>query len=203
MTETLVKPLSDRKEEILQSARSLFSKKGFVSASMRDLASVLDIKPASLYSNFKSKDDILWEISLRCAQAFFQAVEPAFLENTPPLEKISKMLDAHIEVLINNRDASAIFFEEWKHLDGPHLQEFSTLRERYENMFIETLETGVEAHVFQALPAKFISHTLLSSVNWVSRWYAPDGSMTVADIKATLKSFILGGIQARNSFGTK
>lgn len=49
----------ETKERILEAALELFSKKGFDSSSVRDIASIIGIKDSSLYFHFKSKQAIL------------------------------------------------------------------------------------------------------------------------------------------------
>ena len=111
--------LSERKQQILHAARDLFSHKGYGAASMRDLAKAMDIKPASLYSHYDSKEDILWEIAIRAKEAFFQKVLPLAEREGDIEERLRSMLQAHVGVIIDNINASAIFFGEWKHLSDP------------------------------------------------------------------------------------
>lgn len=54
---------SKTKEHILMEATLLFAQKGYAAVSMRDLAEVIGIKPASLYNHFDSKE-ALWEAVL-------------------------------------------------------------------------------------------------------------------------------------------
>ena len=54
---------SKTKEHILMEATILFAKNGYSAVSMRDLAEVIGIKPASLYNHFDSKE-ALWEAVL-------------------------------------------------------------------------------------------------------------------------------------------
>ena len=54
---------SKTKEHILMEATILFAKSGYSAVSMRDLAEVIGIKPASLYNHFDSKE-ALWEAVL-------------------------------------------------------------------------------------------------------------------------------------------
>ncbi len=51
--------LTEKQSEIIFIAKEMFSERGYVETSMRDLAFQLDMKAASLYSHFKSKEDIL------------------------------------------------------------------------------------------------------------------------------------------------
>lgn len=50
------------KEKIFEDAIDLFAQKGFDATSMREIAEAVGIKKASLYSHYKSKDEILEKI---------------------------------------------------------------------------------------------------------------------------------------------
>jgi AcrR family transcriptional regulator len=50
------------KEKIFEAAIDLFAQKGFDATSMREIAEVVGIKKASMYSHYKSKDEILEKI---------------------------------------------------------------------------------------------------------------------------------------------
>lgn len=50
------------KERIFEAAIDLFAQKGFDTTSMREIAETVGIKKASLYSHYKSKDEILEKI---------------------------------------------------------------------------------------------------------------------------------------------
>lgn len=190
-----IKTLSNRKEEVLEEARRLFSQKGYASASMRDLAVALGIKPASLYSNFDKKEDMLWEIALRCARSFFETVEPISQQNIGLAEKLEKMFAAHIDVVIKNRDASTIFFEQWKYLGEERRQRYASYMHGYEQQFINVIEKGIEQGIFQALTPHFVTLTLLSSANWIGRWYKDGGPMSKAEVKKQLLSLMMNGIR--------
>ena len=56
-----------RKEEILRVAARLFKNKGYSAVTMRDLATDMGIKAASLYNHISSKQAILQEIVLAIA----------------------------------------------------------------------------------------------------------------------------------------
>ncbi|MCF8060492.1 MAG: TetR/AcrR family transcriptional regulator [Bacteriovoracaceae bacterium] len=52
----------DKKEEIKTNAAHLFANKGFHGSSMRDIASVCNIKASSIYNHYKSKSELLEDI---------------------------------------------------------------------------------------------------------------------------------------------
>jgi AcrR family transcriptional regulator len=191
-----IKEISSRKQEILDAAQQLFSEKGFVAASMRDLATALGIRPASLYSHYKSKDEILWEIAIRAAQNFYERVDPILASETPPLPKLDAMMQAHTQAMIANIDASAIFFTEWKRLEDEKRQQFAEIIATYEGKFIGVLKAGMTQGVFRNGDPRFLTSMLLSTVNWMPTWYRPDGKMSPADIAQASANFVLKGLEA-------
>jgi len=190
-----IKEISARKQEILGAAQQLFREKGFVAASMRDLANELGIRPASLYSHYSSKDEILWEIAIRSAYEFYQVVMPITEKEMLPEPKLQVMMRAHTRVMIRNINASAIFFKEWKRLEPEKRAQYETVISTYEGKFIEVLREGMEAGVFRTGDARFLTSMLLSSVNWIPDWYREEGKMTVDDIADASADFVLNGLR--------
>ena len=190
------KALSPRKQQILDTAQQLFNRQGFVSASMRDLAKELNIKPPSLYSHYESKNEILWEIAMRCTFEFFDHVIPHATGDGSPEVRLKKMIEAHVEVIIKNIDASAIFFHEWQQLEGERKEEYAGLIQQYESTFVKVVKEGMASGIFKEIPAKFTVSTILSAINWIQLWYKPEGKMRVEDISKTFQAFILGGLLA-------
>jgi AcrR family transcriptional regulator len=196
MGQDTLSPLSDRKQQILDAARDLFSRKGYQVATMRDLAEELKIKPASLYSHYASKDEMLWEIAVRAKQAFFQQVLPLAQLDAPVETRLREMVMAHVGVIIENINASAIFFGEWKHLNEPRRSEFGGFQDVYEKSFQGVIDLGIETGSFRPQNSLFAARSLLSGINWIHKWYKARGSMTAADIADQAAAFSLAALKA-------
>ncbi len=187
--------LSPRQEEILTASRKLFRERGFEGASMRDLAEVLQIKPASLYSHYRSKEDILWEIAQRCADEFFEEVMPhtGLAESAP--QRLGRMVEAHLRVVIRNQDASAIFFREWEHLAEPRRRAFAARIRAYEGAFAQVIADGMAKGDFQPRPAHLAADALLASLNWIHRWYKSGGALSHEEITAHLTEMAIASLR--------
>ncbi|MEM7657108.1 MAG: TetR/AcrR family transcriptional regulator [Bacteroidota bacterium] len=186
--------LSPRKEEILRFAQELFSQQGYAATSMRDLAKVLDIKPASLYSHYTSKEDMLWEIALRGAEAFQAGLADLDLKQGEPKQLMQEMIASHVAVIIAHKDASAVFFKEWQRLSEPRRSAFAQLIHTYEQAFVRVIERGVAQGVFEPMPTKFTSSMLLAAINWIQHWYQAGGSMQPSEIAQQCQRFLLAGL---------
>lgn len=191
--ETVVK--KTRKQQIEEKATKLFRKKGYAATSMRDLAQVLGIEAASLYSHIKSKEEILQKICFRMADEFFAEWKEVEQEHDSQAAKMEKAAIAYIKVITKDTDASAVFFNEWRHLSEPYLSEFLAMKNDYEGRFIKILKDGIESGEFLKADEKFMMLTILSSLNWTYNWYKPTGSLSPEEIGKKLANLILNGLK--------
>lgn len=191
MSTTIVKP---RKLQIQETAETLFKERGYAATSMRSLASELGIEPASLYSHIKSKEAILIATCFRMADAFFEGIEAIKHEPLSCTEKLQRFMIAHINVLLENQDATAVFFQDWKFLTEPKLSEFKAMRRAYEEAFKEVLQVGNDIGEFHIDDINFTTQTIFSAMNMTHEWYRPSGTLHGAEVGSKLADLLLNGI---------
>ncbi|MCZ6899664.1 MAG: TetR/AcrR family transcriptional regulator [Bacteroidetes bacterium] len=184
-----------RKQQIELRATELFKNKGYSATSMRDLAQVLGIEAASLYSHIKSKEEILQKICFRIAQEFFEAKDRIENHDGTPTKRLKLAMVAHIEVITKDADASAVFFHEWRHLSEPYISDFLQMRDVYEGWFISIIEEGIQTGEFVEQNSKFTMLTILSAINWIHNWYKPEGKMSLEEIEEQLVNTLISGIK--------
>lgn len=187
--------MTDRKKEILTSSQSVLKEKGYAATSVRDIAKALEMEPASLYSHFKSKEDILKITCFEMADKFELAVKEVNDIYFNAEEKLRMAIKLHVEILTQNLDSALIFIRDWRNLTGTSLEQFVAKRNIYEEGFREIVQTGIDEGVFNETDKKFAALTILSSVNWIVEWYQPDGNLTAEQIADKLSDFILSGLK--------
>ena len=191
--------LFDRKEQINEIAQNLFRTNGYAATSMRDLAKEVGIEPASLYSHVKSKEALLQKICFRIADEFFDALQKILKKELSAQEKLSKAINAHVSVILNNLDATTVFFHEWKHLSKPSLSEFKSLRNKYEKQFRSIIESGIESGEFDDVDAHVSIKLLFAMMNSIYEWYNPKGKLKQKDIVENIvETFIYGVVSSEN-----
>ncbi|WP_229801986.1 TetR/AcrR family transcriptional regulator [Pontibacter akesuensis] len=186
-----------RKEQIEKTATALFKSKGFSATSMRDLANALGIEAASIYSHIKSKEEILQRVCFKMAQEFFEAIDAAEANAGTATDRLKRAIAAHVQVLTQNTEASAVFLHEWRHLSEPMLATFLSLRDKYEARFRNIISTGISSGEFSVPDEKFAVLTILSGLNWIHTWYKPEGKMTPAEIAENLTQMLLNGLTTK------
>ena len=186
----------DRKKQIRQIACNMFTVSGYPATSMRDLASEVGIEAASIYSHYKNgKESILSEICMELAVKFDLARKRVLDLGGNPEMMLRNAVIAHVEVLLNNADAAAVFLHDWRHMSEENLEDFIVLRNSYENYFTNILLKGQDIGFFAIGDLQFTCKTILSSVNWVYQWYKPDGKYSPKQIADRLLMIILNGLK--------
>src|SRR5689334_4831748 len=185
-----------RKEQVIRKAAELFKDKGYAAASMRDLAQLLGIEAASLYSHIKSKEEILRNLCFDMAAEFRKSLEEVEKQNISASEKLRKGIIGHVQVMAKDLTASAVFMNEHRHLSQPYLRDFLLLRINYINRFKSIIEEGVQSGEFKKnIDTKLAVMTLFSSLNWMPLWYSPTSSIEPKELGQQLANMLVNGLK--------
>lgn len=194
----LLKDKISRKQEIEQKATKLFKEKGYAASSMRDLASMLGIEAASIYSHIKSKEEILQKICFTLANQFLNNLNNIYHKKLSAEETLRNAIIAHVKVITEDVSASAVFWNEYKHLSEPYITDFLKMKNEYENCFIEIIKKGVRRGEFRKIEEKFAAMTILSSLNGIHQWYNPKGRLTPGELGDQIAVMLIDGLKAGN-----
>lgn len=185
-----------RKEQVIRKAAELFREKGYAAASMRDLAQMLGIEAASLYSHIKSKEEILRTLCFDMAAEFRASLVEVEQQNGTASEKLRRGIIGHIQVMARDLTASAVFMNEHRHLSQPYLRDFLLLRINYINRFKKIIEDGMKSGEFKnTIDKKLAVMTLFSSLNWMPMWYDPVGTIDPVELGVQLADMLVNGLK--------
>ena len=100
-----------RKAEIVEVAAKLFKEKGYSAVTMRDLATAMGMKAASLYNHISSKQEILKIIVISIAEDFTSGMEIIINSEESNINKLKKVVELHVQ--ISSQDTDGIVENEW------------------------------------------------------------------------------------------
>lgn len=186
---------TSKKEAIIAAACKLFKQYGYAATSMRMLANELGIEASSIYSHIKSKEEILHHICFDMAHTFFNNIDEVLHTALSSTDKLKLAISTHINTIIDNLDASPVFFHDWRHLNEIDLIEFRALRDDYEKIFRDIIKDGIQKSEFIKIDSKFTVLTLFSAMNWIYEWYKPEGKMNASEIAEQIFNVIYSGLQ--------
>lgn len=185
--------LKSKQQEIRKAAARLFRDKGYSATSMRDLAQAVDLKAPSIYNHFTSKEDILRQICFDNAHRFTRAMTAVENMAASSAEKLRALIRIHILIATEDETSVIAFNDEWRHLDEPHLSEFTAIRRDYERRFRAIIEDGIQTGDLKPLDPNIVTHTIFSSMRWLYDWYLPGKKITTEDLERDITALLMGG----------
>ena len=184
------------KEQIRNAAARLFRKRGYRATSMRDIAEAVDIKAASIYNHFKSKQEILQGLLMEIAHQFEEGMQQITKSSLPPNQKMERVIALHIRLTIENTDSIALIASEWVHLEDPVATTYLHIRNTYEEDLRKIIEAGKESGVFQNADTEIILFSVLSTLRWLYSWYSKNKNYNQIELEQQLIQCLIGGINA-------
>lgn len=182
---------------ITSNAMHLFGKQGFTGTSMRDIANAVGILPGSLYAHIDGKEALLFEIVTDGIGRFIAAVESHAAAATDPVERLRRMIVAHVEVVADNPERSQVVFHQWRYLGEENLPEALARRQQYENYFIKVLQEGMAQGLFRSeLNLRIAVLSILGALNWTPEWFSPHGRLSASSVGECIAETLLGGVLA-------
>lgn len=184
-----------RKEEIVRAATKTFAEKGFVNATVRDIAYEAEILSGSLYYYFKSKEEMVEEVLTSYLDITVAGYRRAAEEADDPVQALEGLIRVALHGVVQYREEVTILQNDW-HYVGP-LKVVASRQREVEQIWLDVIERGVESGVFRSdLGTRMIYRTVLGAIQTVIRWFDPEGENTVDDVIAVQCSLFLDGVRA-------
>ena len=191
----------NRKQEILKTAARLFKEKGYTAVTMRDLATEIGVKAASLYNHISSKEEILYEVIMKVAQSFTEGIEEIrFREPTSPAgrsgiaEKLTDVVAQHVNLTADHPYQMASLNNDWMHL-GEAKSTYLELRNTYEQHFREIIKQGKNAKVLKEIDEEVILFSTLGTLRNLYLWIPKKADLDREKLITSLSQTLLQGIE--------
>ena len=139
--------------EILQTAMSLFSEKGFHNVSMREIAEKSEFAIGTLYKFFSNKEDLYKSLIMEKAEEFHSALIKAIKKKGTEIEKIRGFVETLIALFMDNLDYVRLHLAvKWGTNFNLRINLDAQLRSLYEEVIqnlAKVFQRGMEKKVFR------------------------------------------------------
>jgi len=185
--------LETRKEEIIKTAAKLFKKKGYSAVTMRDLATEMGIKAASLYNHIDSKQDILKSIIISLAEEFTNGMNIIKKSDNNTIDKLKNIVALHVDITTKNTFGMASLNNDWMHLED-QLDYYSLLRKNYEQDFIDIIKSGIQSKEIIDSNPEIVMFSILTTLRSLYLWIPKKEDLNREMLSSQLSQVLINGI---------
>jgi len=156
----------------------------------------LDVRKTALYHYFPDKEAILYECHRESLAEVDGFVKDARLRFTTASEQLSHIIREHVRVMTETLEGSPLAFEVTA-LSDERQKEIIRARDRYERGLRKIIEQGIRDGEFRSVNSKIAVFAILGAINWIARWYQPEGSIRTPELGTEFADQLVGGLTCR------
>ncbi|MCS7208032.1 MAG: TetR/AcrR family transcriptional regulator [Fimbriimonadales bacterium] len=189
-----------RREQILNGAARVFSKKGYHASTVDEIAKELGLTKASIYYYVRDKSDLLYQLYKRAMTMLLESQAEILARPDPPDAKLHGMIEEYVRI-VGGATAmySVVVLREHHALPPRKRKEIIALRDQYEQGYQRCIQEGIEQGIFEAQDVKMASYVVLGALNWIPNWYNPRGTLSKEQIGRMFAAQLMRGLLKRDA----
>ena len=185
------------RERILQTAAQLFAVRGYEASSLGELASALNTSKAGIYHYFATKQEIYDSIILNVLTLLNNEVTTAVQAQREPADQLLAFMLAHARTFQAHYHEFVTMLVGFSGMAGVELRhEAIRQRDDYETLLRTIIRGGQESGAFAGNNPATAARAVLSMLNWMARWFKPDGSARAETFARDYYQLVLHGLAA-------
>ncbi|MEQ6247552.1 TetR family transcriptional regulator [Sulfitobacter sp. HNIBRBA3233] len=186
-----------KRERTIGVAVDLFYEKGYVNATLDDVADRLSVTKPFIYANFGSKNELLCEICLRGVMAAMRALDDVLEFELGPAETLRLFITRYVAAILEHQKQIAVYTREEKNLGPAEAQKLADLRKSFVAKLTAIIEKGKIEGEFNVKDPTMAALAIVGAVSWSTFWYHPDGRLSTSEIIQNMTHLLmaLAGLQ--------
>ena len=173
--------VDERRDEILKSLAALLRERRPPSLKMEDIAARLGLVKGNLYYYFKSKQDIYYHCHVKCMQESLAGLEAAERAGGSTSEQLRALLVRHIRGMIES-PYGGVLLTDLENLTAVQRKRYVSMRDQFEQGVRKLIQRGIAKGEFRACNTRLAGFAILGAINWIPKWYHPEGQLGPGEI---------------------
>ena len=180
--------------DILKAAAKAFRKLGYHGATVEEIAAALHMKKGNLYYYFRNKEEILFACHQYSLDRLMQLLDDVEHSGVQADEKLRRLVVAFVHTILDELHGTALLLD-LEALTPAHLKTVIARRDRFERGVRQVLEDGIAEGHFGAGDPKLLAFAMFGAVNWIPRWFNPEGAASSQQIADLFADFFIRGLR--------
>jgi len=187
-------------DDIVSAAAKVFRTKGYHAATVRDIADEVGLLKGSLYHHFDSKEELLYLVVKEPIAQMYRRMAEIAAADGQATDKLRRAIAAHLEAFDRHYPHLFVYLREREAVKRRYREKIGFSPKDYERCWQQILSEGVESGEFRHdLDIQVASYGLLGMLNWLYKWYDPQGRLSVREVAEQFTALALAGLAADNS----
>lgn len=186
---------AQKRERVIRAATQLINKKGFALTTMTEIAAALDLRDATLYYYFPSKQ----ALGYACHVASLERIERILLRAHDAEDAGAVRLRHFIQQLLldGEQHGSHLYFGDYSYLSEGQRTQIEAWSARLETMIEQFLIEGVRDGSIISCDTKLVANLLIGMLISLARWTWRVKDITIEHLMEAIDAASLSGLDPR------
>jgi AcrR family transcriptional regulator len=185
----------------MAAAAHAFAERGYHAVSMRELARTLGRAPATFYSHFTSKEELLYSMQLDAFDTLVATSQRAVEGIRDPIERMQTFVLHHVQYVAANVDVMRVLIREASALAPEQRDVIRQRKEQYFRIAQEIVRGVAQDRIDDNAEIDRVTYCLFGMLNWTYAWYEPAEHGAPERLAETIQRTVLHGIQGAGNEG--
>lgn len=185
-----------KRDAIMAAATRILNARTYALATMTEIAAALDLRDATLYYYFPSKQALFHACHVRTAERFESFIEVAEREGCTGLDKLERFL-SHL-VRDSARNGPLLYFGDYYHLEDEQRAAVAARADELTERLERFLRVGIEDGSVVPCETKLVVQLLLGMLIWLAKWVPTVEGITAERLLAAMGAFSIHGLKSRD-----
>jgi AcrR family transcriptional regulator len=186
-----------RAAEVYRTAAQIILARGYDATSVSDIADALGITKAGLYHYIKGKTELLFEIMKYGFEELEREVIAPARGIDDPEARLRFIIGAHAGLVLRGDGAVTIMVDEGRALTSAQNRTITRLKRQYVDTLRGTLDELQGEGKLKNIDTTVAAFSIAGAINWLSRWYKPEGKLSAEEIAANVAEMVFHGVVKR------
>lgn len=186
-----------KRRRILEEASDLFFSNGYDATTLDSVAEQLHVTKPFIYSYYKNKGELLYEICQTGIQLSLTVLEEALTVDGTATEQLKMVVERVARIIIENQRYISVYLREEKSLEPEDARRIRDLRHKFDLQLSDLLEKGKRTGEFDVQYATRSAIWVSGLLSWIALWYHEGGRWSATEVVMDAINMVMKMVQPR------
>ena len=171
-----------KRRRILEEASHLFFTNGYESTTLDAVAEQLNVTKPFIYSYYKNKGELLYEICQTGIQLSLTVLEEALSIEGTATEQLKVVAERVARIIIENQRYISVYLREEMSLEPEDARHIRELRHQFDLQLSDLLEKGKRSGEFDIQHPSRTAIWVSGLLTWIALWYHDGGHWSATEV---------------------
>lgn len=171
-----------KRRRILEEASHFFFANGYEATTLDSVAEQLNVTKPFIYSYYKNKGELLYEICQTGIQLSLTALEEALSVEGTASEQLKIVVERVARIIIENQRYVTVYLREEKCLLPEDARRIRDLRHTFDTKLAALLEKGKRTGEFDVAHPSRTAIWVSGLLSWIALWYHEGGRWSATEV---------------------